>query len=65
MKAPKPKKAHDFTIDVMVRPRDGKTIYVARCLEPGCTWHTLELTTRCKAVHAAHWHQLTKIVEGL
>lgn len=64
--APKEQRiAHDFKIDVMVRPRDNRTIFVARCIEPGCIWYTLELTTRCKAVIAAHWHQTTKIVEAL
>jgi hypothetical protein len=50
-------KSHDFTIDTLTRPRDGKTVYVARCVHSGCTWHTGELTSRRKAVVAAWVHQ--------
>ncbi len=59
-------KFHDFAIDVMQRPRDGRTIYVARCLHGnGCTWHTGELLTRARAVAAVRMHQLQKSTEDL
>jgi len=56
---------HDFTIDVMRRPSDGKQIFVARCLHGGCGWHTGELTTRRKAVLAAWTHQAHEAVKKL
>ena len=57
-------KAHDFRIDVF-RKLVGKTVFVARCVEPGCAWITGELATRTKAVTAAHWHQATEEIKKL
>lgn len=60
----RPRHPHDFEIIVITR-NDGAKFYIARCKKPSCQWWTDALSTRTKAVTAAHWHQATEDVKAL
>lgn len=68
------RKAHDFTIDVLPNPnyvyggkgkRGNRSLYVSRCVQPECDWHSGKLRTRAKAALAAQFHQINVEVQKL